>query len=123
MFSGSDLQSFDSLSPDSPQNKGLEASSVDLLLSKQSARNMTPIFSQKAVERCHVILPDTPQPTGAIRYEGQYYAFVKFFPTVEVARQKAALMTQRGNRVLLTRVPKGLVLWVLEADARRVEKP
>lgn len=82
----------------------------------------TPIFAQKVVERCHVFLPDTPKPTSAVFYDGNYYAFVKCFPTVEAARQKADLMTQRGNTVILTRVPKGLVLWVLERDAKPVGK-
>lgn len=82
----------------------------------------TPIFSQKLVDRCHVILPDTPKPTSAIYYDGQYYAYVKCFPTVEIARRKAELMTQRGNTVLLTRIPKGLVLWVLELDAQPIGK-
>ncbi len=78
----------------------------------------TPIFSQKLVDCCHIRLPDTARPTSAIYYEGQYYAFVKFFPSVETARQKAAMMAQRGNQVLLTRIPKGIVLWVREADAQ-----
>ena len=82
----------------------------------------TPIFAQKVVERCHVILPDTPKPTSAVFYDGNYYAFVKCFPNVETARQKAELMTQRGNTVILTRIPKGLVLWVLERDAKPVGK-
>lgn len=82
----------------------------------------TPIFSQKLVDRCHILLPDTPKPTSAIHYDGHYYAYVKFFPTVEVARQKAELMTQRGYTVLLTRVPKGLVLWVCEPDAQPATK-
>jgi hypothetical protein len=83
---------------------------------------LTPIFSQKLVDRCHITLPDTPEPTSAIYYEGKYYAYVKFFPTVEIARQKAALLAQRGNQVLLTRIPKGLVLWVHEADAQLAVK-
>jgi hypothetical protein len=83
----------------------------------------TPILSHKLVDRCHVILPDTPKPIGAIYYDRQYYAYVKCFPTVEIARRKAELMTQRGNTVLLTRIPKGLVLWVLEPDAKPVPKP
>jgi hypothetical protein len=83
----------------------------------------TPIFSQKLVDCCHVILPDLPKPIGAIYYDGQYYAYVKCFPTVEIARRKAELMTQRGNTVLLTRTPKGLVLWALEPDAQPVLKP
>jgi hypothetical protein len=83
-----------------------------------SMNEPTPIFSQKLMDRCHIILPDTPEPTSAVQYEGKYYAYVKFFPTVEIARQKAELMTKRGNMVLLTRVPKGIVLWVQEPDAR-----
>jgi hypothetical protein len=86
------------------------------------AMEPTPIFSQKLVDRCHILLPDTSKPTSAIYYEGQYYAYVKFFPTVEIARQKAALLAQRGNLVLLTRVPKGLVLWVHEPEAQPIAK-
>lgn len=81
-----------------------------------------PIFAQKAVDRCHVNLPDTPKPTSAVCYEGQYYAFVKFFSNLDTARQKAELMAKRGNTVILTRVPKGLVLWVHEPDAQVVQK-
>lgn len=81
----------------------------------------TPIFAQKLVDRCHIALPDTPKPTSAIFYEGRYYAYVKFFPNVETARQKADLMAKRGNSVILTRVPKGLVLWVLEPDAEPIK--
>jgi hypothetical protein len=89
---------------------------------KLPSDSAVPIFAQRAVERCHVILPDTPDPTGAICYEGQYYVYVKFFPTLEVANQKAALLTQRGNTVLLTRIPKGLVLWALELEAQPAPK-
>jgi hypothetical protein len=88
----------------------------------QSTVEPIPVFLQKLVERCHIRLPDTSRPTSAIYYDGQYYAFVKLFPTLEVARQKARLLTQRGNTVLLTRVPKGLVLWVHEPDAQPVSK-
>ncbi|MBE9179762.1 hypothetical protein IQ268_14425 [Oculatella sp. LEGE 06141] len=82
----------------------------------------TPIFVQKLVERCHIALPDTPKPTSAIFYEGQFYAYVRFFSSVDVARQKAALMTARGNNVILTRVPRGLVMWVHEPEARLAQK-
>ncbi|MBW4659275.1 MAG: hypothetical protein KME15_11415 [Drouetiella hepatica Uher 2000/2452] len=95
------------------------------MLSDSSSQNSAlpiPIFTQKAVKRCHIMLPDTPEPTSAICYNGQYYAYVKFFSTVEVARHKATLMAQRGSTVLLTRIPKGLVLWVLETDAQSVTK-
>lgn len=87
-------------------------------------RNTTesaPIFAQKLVDRCHVFLPDESKPTSAIHYDGQFYVYVKFFLTMESARQKAELMIARGNAVILTRVPKGLVLWVLEPDAKPIK--
>jgi hypothetical protein len=87
----------------------------------QNTAEAAPIFAQKLVDRCHVLLPDESKPTSAICYEGQFYAYVKFFSTVEAARQKAALLTKRGNTAILTRVPKGLVLWVLEPDAQPVQ--
>ncbi|GAB4379370.1 MAG: hypothetical protein Kow00121_33410 [Elainellaceae cyanobacterium] len=87
----------------------------------QGSIEPAPIFVQKLVDCCHVTLPDTTKPTSAICYEGQFYTYVKFFPTVEAARSKAELLIHRGNAVILTRVPKGLVLWVLEPDARPVK--
>lgn len=76
-----------------------------------------PIFSQKLVERCHVMLPDFAKPVGAIAYEGQYYIYVKFFANVEAAQRGAARLIGKGNEVILTRAPKGLVLWVHESEA------
>ncbi|MCU0568730.1 MAG: hypothetical protein MUF49_19295 [Oculatellaceae cyanobacterium Prado106] len=81
-----------------------------------------PIFIQRLVDKCHVLLPGTPKPTSAIIFEGEFYVYVKVFSSIEVARQKAALMMGRGDRVILTRVPKGLVLWVNEPDAQLVKR-
>lgn len=86
--------------------------------SNRSFTESAPIFAQKLVDRCHVFLPGESKPTSAICYDGQFYAYVKFFSTPEAARQKAELLVQRGNTAILTRVPKGLVLWVLEPDAQ-----
>ncbi len=82
----------------------------------------TPIFVQKLVERCHVVLPGVSSPVSAIAYENTYYAFVKFFKTVDAAQRGATRLRQKGNKVLLTRVPKGLVLWVFEPDAYRARR-
>lgn len=81
-----------------------------------------PIFSQKLVERCHVTFPDMIQPVGAIAFEGQYYAYVKFFPTVEAAQRGAERLMEKGNAVIITRIPKGLVLWVHEPEAELATK-
>lgn len=78
----------------------------------------TPVLSQKLVQRCHILLPDTPKPISAIFYQGKYYSFIKVFPSAEAAQRAVERSVQKGNSVVLTQVPKGLVLWVLEPDAK-----
>ncbi|MGB3491224.1 MAG: hypothetical protein WBA57_00745 [Elainellaceae cyanobacterium] len=89
-------------------------------LSGQPSPQSLPVFAQKALDRCHVVLPDSSHPVGALIYEDQYYVLVKFFDTDEKAKRAAQRLRERGNEVILTRVRKGLVLWVLEPDAERV---
>ncbi|MCY7284255.1 MAG: hypothetical protein LH679_12630 [Cyanobacteria bacterium CAN_BIN43] len=86
------------------------------------SKELIPIVMQKVTDRCHVVLPGTAKPTSAITFDDKFYIFVKFFASDAVARQKADLMVSRGNQVVLTRVPKGLVLWTLEADAELVNR-
>lgn len=86
------------------------------------SRELIPIVMQKVTDRCHVVLPGTAKPTSAITFDDKFYIFVKFFASDAVARQKADLMVSRGNQVVLTRVPKGLVLWTLETDAELVNR-
>ncbi len=90
------------------------------LPSRTDSKEVIPIVMQKVTDRCHVILPGTAKPTSAIIFDDKFYIFVKFFPFDAVARRKADLMVSRGNQVVLTRVPKGLVLWTLELDAELV---
>lgn len=85
-------------------------------------QGLIPIVMQKVTDRCHVILPGSAKPTSAITFDDNFYIFVKFFSSDAIARQKADLMVSRGNQVVLTRVPKGLVLWALEADAELVKR-
>ncbi|MBW4517233.1 MAG: hypothetical protein KME11_18660 [Timaviella obliquedivisa GSE-PSE-MK23-08B] len=73
-------------------------------------------------DRCHLVLPGTAKPTSAITFDDKFYIFVKFFPSDAMVRQKADLMVSRGNQVVLTKVPEGLVLWTLEPDAELVNR-
>lgn len=78
-----------------------------------------PLFlDPKAVKKCHIYLPGVPEPMGAIIYSNQYYGYVKFFPNLESAQRATERLQAKGNSVILTRVAKGLVLWVLEPEAR-----
>ena len=89
---------------------------------RTNSQGLIPIIMQKVTDRCHVVLPGTAKPMSAITFDDKFYIFVKFFPSDAVARQKADLMVSRGNQVVLTRVPKGLVLWTLESDAELVNR-
>lgn len=95
---------------------------TDSLSLQTHSKELIPIVMQKVTDRCHVLLPKTAKPMSAISFEDKFYIFVKFFPSDTVARQKADLMVSRGNQVVLTRVPKGLVLWTLESDAELVNR-
>ncbi|QZZ19655.1 hypothetical protein J5X98_20320 [Leptothermofonsia sichuanensis E412] len=88
------------------------------MLSPNSAATTVPVLAHKSVKTCHILLPGVAKPVGAIAYNNQFYSYVRFYPTLESAQQGAARMANRGNRVVLTFVPKGLVLWVFEPDAQ-----
>jgi hypothetical protein len=89
---------------------------------RSQPKRLIPIVMQKVTDRCHVLLPGTDKPTSAITFDDKFYIFVKFFASDAIARQKADLMVNRGNQVVLTRVPKGLVLWAMEPDAELVNR-
>jgi hypothetical protein len=82
-----------------------------------SSANVPPIVDRLAIRTCHIHLPNEPKPIGAIAYNGKLYSYVRFYPTLEAAHRASARLSERGNSVVLTKVPKGLVLWVLEQDA------
>lgn len=82
----------------------------------------TPVVWQQRVKRCHIQLPDSPEPIGAIAHDDKYYSFVRFFSTIEAAERGAQRLIDKGNEVLITPTPKGFVLWVYEPEATRVTR-
>lgn len=83
-----------------------------------AVNSMPPIIDRKSVRSCHIQLPDTPKPVGAIVYHGQFYGYVRFYSDLEAAGRACNRLQQKGNPIVLTQVPKGLILWVLEPDAK-----
>lgn len=79
-----------------------------------------PIQAMKDVRRCHVTIPDMDKPVGAVFYNNSYYSYVMAYTKKDAAHRGAHRLSQKGNRVLLTRTPRGLILWVAEPDAQRV---
>jgi hypothetical protein len=76
------------------------------------------LLSRNDVRTCHIILPEDPKPISAIRYQNRFYSYLKFFPRTEPAQQAARRLIIKGERVILTQIPKGLILWVFEPDAQ-----
>ena len=79
-----------------------------------------PILPMRGMKRCHILLPDMPKPLGAIFHNNCYYSYVMAYTEEEAAHRGASRLTKKGNRVILTKVPRGLILWVAEPDAQRV---
>jgi hypothetical protein len=97
--------------------------SSDPFFLAESAAISPTILDQGVVKRCHIQLPDMPKPMSAIYYQGCFYSYVRFFTSLEAAQRAANRLVARGNAVVFTQVVKGLVLWVLEAEAQLASKP
>jgi hypothetical protein len=80
------------------------------------------VLQRQAYTTCHIQLPDTPDPVSAIVYANQFYSYVKFYPSLDAAQRASERLLKLGNQVVLTQIPKGLVLWVFEPDAQPVRK-
>jgi hypothetical protein len=89
----------------------------DYISHLETAIASVPVLPQKQLKRCHISFVDHPEPIGAVEYQGGYFAYVKFFADENSARRAVDRMLEKGNQVILTRAPKGLVLWVYEPDA------
>lgn len=80
------------------------------------------LLNHKDVSTCHIVLPDDPQPISAIRYHSRFYSYLKFYPAIEPAQRAAKRLMVKGEAVILTQIPKGLILWVFEPDAQLAKR-
>ncbi len=83
---------------------------------------MPQILTRNSFKGCHIILPDVPEPVSAIFYDGKFYSYVRLYPSLEEAQRGLERSLALGNAAVLTQVRKGLILWVLESDARLASK-
>ncbi len=79
-------------------------------------------LNRKYVITCHVVIPDDPKPVSAISYQNRFYSYLKFYPAIEPAGRAAKRLMVKGEAVILTPVPKGLILWVFEPDAQLAKR-
>jgi hypothetical protein len=79
------------------------------------------MIKRNSFKNCHITVPDLPSPIGAIQYQENFYSYFRYFSSLEAAQRVAQRLISSGNVVVLTQVPKGLVLWIFESDAQRVK--
>ena len=73
-------------------------------------------------DRCHLSLPDEAAPIAGIGFNGDYYSFFKVVTTLDRANQLVDRLNDRGNRAVVTTIPKGFCIWVYEAMAKASSK-
>ncbi|MBF2078833.1 MAG: hypothetical protein IGR76_10020 [Synechococcales cyanobacterium T60_A2020_003] len=67
-------------------------------------------------QSCHILLPDHHR-VAALQFENQYYSFFKTELDGSVAMKVAGRLQERGDRLIITQIPKGFALWVWEPKA------
>ena len=79
-----------------------------------------PVLPLKELKRCHITVPGFAKPVGAVFHNNFYYSYVMNYSDDDAAQRGAKRLAQKGNKVILTRAPRRLILWVAEPDAQRV---
>lgn len=92
--------------PVNASSQGLNPVAVKILNSRQQYRS------------CHVHTPDDRQPLAAIEVGGQYYSFFRAESSEDRAVEVAIKLQYRGDVTVITRIPKGFSIWVLEPEAQ-----
>jgi hypothetical protein len=76
-----------------------------------------PILTQRQqYQSCHIILPDHHR-VAALQFENGYYGFFKIESDLPTAMKVAHRLHERGDRLIITQIPKGFALWVWEPNA------
>jgi hypothetical protein len=69
---------------------------------------------------CHVVLSDTGERLPAIQFDGNYYSLFRSVTEKQRALELSRKLQNRGDSVVITKTPKGFVIWVLEPTANPV---
>lgn len=67
-------------------------------------------------QSCHIILPDQHR-VAALQFGDGYYGFFRIESSISTATKVATRLQERGDRLVITQIPKGFALWVWEPSA------
>jgi hypothetical protein len=81
---------------------------------------MTPhlLESRSRYRSCHIVLNDTGERMPAIQFDGEYYSFFRSVPDKQRALELGSKLQNRGHAAVITKTPKGFVVWAYEQSAR-----
>lgn len=65
---------------------------------------------------CHIQVTETDNPLPAIEFQQQHYYFLRVVGDEHRALHLSNKLAAKGDKVLVTAIPKGYSLWVLEPD-------
>lgn len=78
------------------------------------------IDSRELYRSCHVWLPNWGERVSAIFVDRAYYSFFRAVRDAEEALVLTAKFGRKGNPTVITKIPKGYAIWVIEPDASPV---
>jgi len=87
-------------------------------LSHNSSDTPHVLESRNRYRSCHIVLSDTGERMPAIQFEGEYYSFFRSVTDKQRALELASKLQNRGHSAVVTKTPKGFVVWAYEPNAR-----
>ncbi|HLO47157.1 MAG TPA: hypothetical protein VK211_01830 [Kamptonema sp.] len=74
------------------------------------------IESRSLYRHCHITVPDLEHPVPAILVDSEFYSFFKAVKDAEKVLAIAAKLGNSGDKTVITKNPKGYVIWVREPE-------
>ncbi len=93
-------------------------------LSAQAPAVCKLLMERRQYRTCHIRVPDLEQHLSAIQAgEEEFYSFYRVFPEEMKLLHVVGKLGNKGDRMAITRSPKGYTLWVQEPDAQLLSTP
>lgn len=87
-------------------------------LSHDSSETPHVLESRNRYRSCHIVLSDTGERVPAIQFENEYYSFFRSVADKQRALELGSKLQNRGHAAVITKTPKGFVIWAFETHAR-----
>jgi hypothetical protein len=76
------------------------------------------IQSKNQYHTCRIKVPDLEKPVAAVCVDQEYYSFFKAVEAADKTLEIVAKLGHVGDSTVITKTPKGYVIWVKEPNAQ-----